>query len=114
MSKVKNMIALQALIEEKRRTGFASDIAAANEADAVLDTIHKEIIRLEAIEAAARRVLTDGHTEAPYYMDLRDHDETLADLAAAIKTADPEPSNAFEWLRTQGRRSPKWKGTRKP
>jgi hypothetical protein len=51
MSKVKNMIALQALIEEKRRTGFASDIAAANEADAVLDTIHKEIIRLEAIEA---------------------------------------------------------------
>jgi hypothetical protein len=53
MSKVKNMVALQALIEEKRRTGFASDIAAANEADAVLDTIHKELIRLEAIEAAA-------------------------------------------------------------
>jgi hypothetical protein len=51
MSKVKNMIALQALIEEKRRTGFASDIAAANEADAVLDPIHQEIIRLEAIEA---------------------------------------------------------------
>lgn len=24
-----------------------------------------------------------------------------------------EPSNAFEWLRQQGRRSPKWKGTRR-
>jgi hypothetical protein len=76
MSKVKNMIALQALIEEKRRTGFASDIAAANEADAVLDTIHKEIIRLEAIE------------EAVYC--LAEHPTSEAKLAALLKLVGVE------------------------
>jgi hypothetical protein len=82
MSKVKNMIALQALIEEKRRTGFASDIAAANEADAVLDTIHKEIIRLEAIEAAAQGVV------AEFELD-NDPAKAIAKLAALLDAQPP-------------------------
>jgi hypothetical protein len=51
------------------------------------DEVERELqnlARLQAIEAAARRVLTDGHTESPYYMDLRDHDEALDALASAL------------------------------
>ena len=46
-----------------------------------------EAYRLRQIEAAARAVLTDGHTPPPLYMDLRDHDEALARLAAALEEA---------------------------
>jgi hypothetical protein len=70
MSKVKNMIALQVLIEEKRRRRrTARDIAAANEAEKVLDTIHKELIRLEAIEQAARELLEQYKEEPISYGD---------------------------------------------
>jgi collagenase-like PrtC family protease len=54
-----------------------------NQADILRDVLQAYNAQVEAIEAA-RRVLTDGHSEAPYYMDLRDHDETLVALAAAL------------------------------
>lgn len=39
--------------------------------------------------------------------------QALLDLLANGETnqsESPEPENAFEWLKTQGKRSPKWKG----
>jgi collagenase-like PrtC family protease len=54
-----------------------------NQADILRDVLQAYNAQVEAIEAA-RRVLTDGHSESPYYMDLRDHDETLVALAAAL------------------------------
>jgi collagenase-like PrtC family protease len=54
-----------------------------NQADILRDVLQAYNAQVEAIEAA-RRVLSDGHTEAPYYMDLRDHGETLDTLAAAL------------------------------
>jgi transcription initiation factor IIE alpha subunit len=54
------------------------------------DEVERELqnlARLQAIEAAARRVLTDGHTESPYYMDLRDHDEALEALLREVVTS---------------------------
>jgi collagenase-like PrtC family protease len=54
-----------------------------NQADILRDVLQAYNAQVDAIQAA-RRVLTDGHSESPYYMDLRDHDETLVALAAAL------------------------------
>jgi collagenase-like PrtC family protease len=54
-----------------------------NQASVLRDVLQAYNAQVDAIQAA-RRVLTDGHSESPYYMDLRDHDETLVALAAAL------------------------------